>query len=144
LDLQLLGVSRDFELEADNLGIQYAWNAGYDPEGFIRFFDKMANKHGYAIGASWFRTHPPFYQRILQSKREITFPGPKEQMILHTTQFEEMKLVLAPVSAEAKKKENEYRPTLYRTAKESCTAPPPLYKSEDPIETICAQFGPGK
>ena len=41
LDLRLLGVSRDYELEADQLGVQYAWNAGYDPSGFVRFFDKM-------------------------------------------------------------------------------------------------------
>lgn len=44
LDLKLLGVSRDYELEADQLGVQYAWSAGYDPTGFIRFFDKMATK----------------------------------------------------------------------------------------------------
>jgi predicted Zn-dependent protease len=37
LSLDLLGVSREFELEADQLGVQYAWNAGYDPSGFIRF-----------------------------------------------------------------------------------------------------------
>jgi predicted Zn-dependent protease len=47
LDLTLLGVSRDFEAEADQLGAQYAWQAGYDPKGFITFFDKMANEEGY-------------------------------------------------------------------------------------------------
>lgn len=139
LDLQLLGVSRDFELEADNLGVQYAWNAEYHVEGFVRFFDKLANKHGYAMGASWFRTHPPFYQRIVQSKREMMFLPVKEQMIVQTTQFEEMKLALAPDVARARKKEAIKGPTLYRT-KEPCVAPPPLYKPEDPIESICARF----
>ncbi|MBI3262866.1 MAG: M48 family metalloprotease, partial [Acidobacteria bacterium] len=37
MSLDLLGVNRDFELEADQLGVQYAWNAGYDPSGFVRF-----------------------------------------------------------------------------------------------------------
>ena len=44
LNLKLLGVSRDYKLEADQLSDQYAWNAGYDPSGFIRLFDKMATK----------------------------------------------------------------------------------------------------
>lgn len=56
-------MSREFELEADQLGAQYAWNSGYDPSGFIRFFDKMATTEGYVKGASWFRTHPLFVQR---------------------------------------------------------------------------------
>jgi beta-barrel assembly-enhancing protease len=73
IDLKLLGVSRGYELEADQLGVQYAWNAGYDPSGFIRFFDKMATKLGYVNGVSWFRTHPPFFQRMVQTQREIMF-----------------------------------------------------------------------
>lgn len=67
LSLELLGVSREFELEADQLGVQYAWKSGYDPSGFIRFFDKMATTEGYIKGASWFRTHPPFYERMVQT-----------------------------------------------------------------------------
>lgn len=71
LNLNLLGVSRDYEMEADQLGVQYAWNSGYDPSGFIRFFDKIATREGYVNGASWFRTHPPFYQRMVNTRREI-------------------------------------------------------------------------
>jgi hypothetical protein len=41
LNLDLLGVSREYELEADQLGVQYAWNSGYDPSGFIRFSESM-------------------------------------------------------------------------------------------------------
>ena len=67
LDLTLLGVSRDYEEEADQLGAQYAWNAGYDPKGFITFFDKMASEKGYVRSASFFRTHPPFFERILNT-----------------------------------------------------------------------------
>lgn len=66
-NLTLLGVSRDFEQQADQLGIQYAWKAGYDTSGFIRYFDKIATKEGYVNSASWFRSHPPFYQRMVQA-----------------------------------------------------------------------------
>ena len=59
LNLSMLGVSRDFELEADQLAVQYLWNSGYDPKGFISFFDLMASEKGYVNSASFFRTHPP-------------------------------------------------------------------------------------
>jgi predicted Zn-dependent protease len=98
---KLLGVSRDFELEADRLGIQYAWNAGYDTTGFIRFFDRMATKVGYVNGVSWFRTHPPFYERMIDAQREIMYlPSGKDQTV-QSSEFLQMKKDLAPVSAEA-------------------------------------------
>jgi predicted Zn-dependent protease len=37
LDLKLLGVSRDYELEADQLGVQYAWKCGVRSDGLYPF-----------------------------------------------------------------------------------------------------------
>ena len=138
LDLKLLGVSRNFELEADQLGIQYAWNAGYDMTGFNRFFDKMANKKGYVNGVSWFRTHPPFYQRMVQAQREMMFmPKPTEQ-IVQTTEFQNMKKELAPIIAEAEKEEVG-KPSLLMTKEEGCKAPEKIeYKPDQRIEELCA------
>lgn len=141
LDLNLLGVSRDFELEADQLGVQYAWKAGYDPEGFIRFFDKMAGKHGQAMGASWFRTHPPFYDRMVRSKREIMFLPARESWIVQTQQFEDMKRTLKAVSAKSDAAQDARRPSLI-SKEESCGKPPQLYKPEEPIEAICSRLEP--
>jgi len=138
LNLKLLGVSRDYELEADQLGVQYAWNAGYDPSGFIRFFDKMATKKGYVNGVSWFRTHPPFYQRMVQTQREITFLEAKPDAIVQTSAFEQMKKELAPITANAEKEEVE-KPSLLLTKEEGCAPPQKLeYKSEQPIEELCS------
>ena len=97
LNLNLLGKSRDFELEADQLGVQYAWNAGYDPRGFSQFFDKMATEKGYVTGASWFRTHPPFYQRMVSARREISFLPAKGEQTMQTSEFEEMKKVIETI-----------------------------------------------
>ena len=105
INLQLLGVSRDYELEADQLGVQYAWNAGYDPSGFIQFFDKMATKEGYVNGVSWFRTHPAFYERMVAAQQEMMFLPAKPNYIIQTTAFEEMKKELAPIAAKAEKEE---------------------------------------
>ena len=33
--------SRDFEAQADYLGVQYMYRAGYDPQAFITFFEKI-------------------------------------------------------------------------------------------------------
>jgi hypothetical protein len=87
LNLNLLGVSREYELQADKLGIQYAWNSGYNPEGFIMFFDKMATKEGYVDSLSWFYDHPPFYQRMVDAQREIMFLPKKSNLVTNTPQF---------------------------------------------------------
>lgn len=138
LNLNLLGVSRDYELEADQLGIQYAWNSGYDPSGFIRFFDKIATREGYVNGASWFRTHPPFYQRMVDSKREIMFLPARSEAIVQTSEFEQMKKELAPI-AQAANKEDAQRPSLKMSPAQGCEAPKKLeYKPEQPIEELCS------
>ena len=138
LNLNLLGVSREYELEADQLGAQYAWNAGYDPSGFIRFFDKIATREGYVNGASWFRTHPPFYQRMVDSKREIMFLPPKPNMVVQTSAFEAMKQQLIPVVAGANKQESD-KPSLKMTREQGCEPLKRLeYKAGQPIEQLCS------
>jgi len=139
LDLKLLGVSRDYEMEADQLGVQYAWNAGYDPSGFVQFFDKMATKEGYVNSASWFRTHPPYLDRMTAIEREIAFLPPKANLITQTPEFEQMKKALEPITAAAEKEEIA-KPSLLVTREEGCEPPKKLeYKPGQPIEQICSQ-----
>lgn len=139
LDLKLLGVSRDYELEADQLGVQYAWNTGYDPTGFTRFFDKMATKEGYVNGVSWFRTHPPFYTRMVETQREIMFLPKKDGLVVQTAAFEQMKKELAPI-ASAAEKEEVGKPSLLLQREQGCEAPKKLeYKPGEPIEDLCAR-----
>lgn len=87
LDLTLLGVCRDYEMEADQLGVQYAWRSGYDPKGFITFFDKMASEKGYIRSASFFRTHPAFFERIVSTFSEISYLPPKDELVIDSTEF---------------------------------------------------------
>ena len=111
LDLSLLGVNRKFEAEADQLGAQYAWRAGYDPRGFITFFDKMASEKGYVQSASFFRTHPPFFERILSTFSEIEYLPKSEALRVDSTDFRNFKQRLA----DAVKKESlldKKKPTL--------------------------------
>jgi hypothetical protein len=111
LDLSLLGINRKFEAEADQLGAQYAWRAGYDPRGFITFFDKMASEKGYVQSASFFRTHPPYFERILSTFSEIEYLPKADALRVDSTGFREFKQRLA----EAVKKESlsdKKKPTL--------------------------------
>ncbi len=136
LDLKLLGVSREYELQADQLGIQYAWNSGYDPSGFIRFSDRIATKEGYVKGLSWFRTHPPFYERMVNGEREILFLPKKATPVVQTSAFEQMKKELAGVTAQAKK-EQLNKPSLLEP-EQGCPPQETEYKSGEPIEKLCS------
>jgi predicted Zn-dependent protease len=138
LDLKLLGISRDYELEADQRGVQYAWNAGYDPAGFMGLFDSMATKVGYVKGVSLFRTHPPFLQRVVQAQREIMFMSKAGEQVVQTSEFLQIKKDLAPIAAEAEKEEVG-KPSLLLSKEEGCTPPPKLeYKAGQPIEELCS------
>ena len=140
LSLDLLGVSREYELEADQLGVQYAWNAGYDPSGFIRFFDKMAHEEGYIRGASWFRTHPPFYARMVETRREIEFLPVKEMLVYQTPEFLALQQHLEDCAREQPGDESEpCKPSLFGPTEKDCPEPNLLeYEPGDPVEAICA------
>jgi Zn-dependent protease with chaperone function len=122
LSLQLLGVSRDYELEADLLGVQYLWKSGYNPEGFIQFFDIMASKEGYVEKTSFFRTHPAFYDRIVTAYREISFLPKQEQAVDNTSEFQNIKAHLKKL-AETLDKEEKDRPSLIKR-EPGCPAEP--------------------
>lgn len=138
LSLTLLGVSREYELQADQLGIQYAWKAGYDPEGFTNFFDKMATKEGYVTGTSWFRTHPPFYQRMVDAQREMMFLPKKENFTVQTSAFLRMKQELAVALKQSPPKDEKKAPSLL--GKEPGCTPPKEIGTEpgQSIQTVCS------
>lgn len=94
LDLKILGITRGSEREADILGSQYAWSAGFDPNGFLTFFEKMLAKEKKQPGkfGSWFRTHPPTPDRISYMKESINrcLP-PKDQYLVTSSKFDQVK-----------------------------------------------------
>ncbi len=111
LSLELLGVSRKFEMEADQLGTQYAWKAGYDPRGFVTFFDAMASEEGYVRSVSFFRTHPPFFDRIVSTMSEIEYLPRKQELVVDTRNFHNFQTKLNEVLAR-KLPEEPGRPSL--------------------------------
>jgi predicted Zn-dependent protease len=60
-----LSFSRKDEYRADDDGALFMARAGYEPDGLIRFFEKLQRNEGRGSGGvSWLRTHPSSSQRI--------------------------------------------------------------------------------
>jgi predicted Zn-dependent protease len=91
LSLEILGVSRDSEREADILGEQTMWNAGFDPNGFTDFFDAMATNYGHVQSSSFFATHPAFYDRIHDAEAEARYLPHKDNLIKDSPEFQEVR-----------------------------------------------------
>lgn len=85
--LNLLGVSRTYEAEADQLGVQYSTKTGYDSEGFQRLYDKLATQYGYAHKSSFFATHPAAYERIHDTFSERAYLPKQEHPVITTAEF---------------------------------------------------------
>lgn len=98
LPVTFLHFSRGFEAEADYLGLQYMYKAGYDPQAFISFFEKVQAQEKRKPGAlaKAFATHPQTPDRIEKSQQEIAQILPaRAQYIVTTSEFEDVKERLA-------------------------------------------------
>jgi predicted Zn-dependent protease len=119
--LTFLKFSRGFESQADFLGLEYMYKAGYDPQAFISFFEKVEAKEKKKPGtiAKVFSTHPPTPDRMAKSQQEIAKVLPtRDQYILDTSEFEDVKARLSGLDNSHKllrQQEDKDRPTLRRS-----------------------------
>ena len=114
-----LKFSRMDEAEADYLGLQYMYRAGYDPQAFIQFFEKIdaLEKHKPGAVAKLFSDHPQTPDRIARSEDEIASILPaKSDYIVTTSEFDDVKARLARIENKRKlnDKGNGNKPTLRR------------------------------
>lgn len=123
LPLTFLHFSRGFEAEADYLGVQYMYKAGYDPNEFVNFFEKIQAQEKKRPGslAKAFSTHPQTPDRIQKTQEEIaTILPPRDQYIETTSEFNDVKARLAAIENRHKVDDNNpNKPTLRRTANTS-------------------------
>lgn len=94
--------SRGFEREADLLGIEYEYAAGYDPAAFIDFFDRMnTDRKKPNFMARAFATHPMNKDRIERAQKEIdTMLPPHDEYVVNTSEFVEMQYHLQQIKGE--------------------------------------------
>jgi beta-barrel assembly-enhancing protease len=119
LPVTFLKFSRSFEAEADYLGIQYMYKAGYDPNEFVNFFEKIQAQEKKKPGsmAKVFSDHPQTPDRIQKSQEEIaTILPAKEQYIETTSEFNDIKARLAAIENRHKVDDsnNPNKPSLRR------------------------------
>ena len=94
LPMSMLKFSRDSEREADMLGLEYQYASGYDPDEFVKFFEKLRNQENKKRGffAKAFATHPMTQDRIKRAQEEIaTYLPAREDYIIDTSDFQEVK-----------------------------------------------------
>jgi len=119
--LTFLKFSRGFEAQADYLGVQYMYKAGYDPAAFISFFEKvqaMEKKKPGTISKA-FETHPQTPDRIKASQDEIAkILPPKTEYVVTTSEFDQVKSRLASIENRHKLNDEKdgKKPTLRRAS----------------------------
>lgn len=118
--LAFLKFNRGAEAEADYLGIQYMYKAGYDPNSYVAFFGKVMEEERRMPGSmpSVFMDHPPTGDRIIKSEEEIKQILPKrDQYMVSTSEFDDVKGRLQQVISNRKRmKPGDTGPTLRKRA----------------------------
>lgn len=119
--LTFLSFSRQFESEADFLGVQYMYKAGYDPQGMVSIFEKLdaLQKHKPGAISRAFSDHPGTPDRIDNVENEIaTILPPRPEYMVTTSEFDVVKARLARIQNKRglNDKKSGNKPTLRRTA----------------------------
>ena len=94
MPMSVMKFSRGFESEADFLGVQYMYKAGYDPQAFTAFFEKVKDleRHKENLVAKAFETHPQTPDRIAKTQKEInTLLPPESEYKVDTSEFQDVK-----------------------------------------------------
>jgi predicted Zn-dependent protease len=109
--------SREFESEADLLGVEYLWKSGYDPNASIDLFEALASTEKRQPGsvAKLFRAHPLTPERIEKTQKNIDKLLPaRAQYVLNTSEYEDVRARLEALTK--KPAEDSKTPVLRRDA----------------------------
>jgi predicted Zn-dependent protease len=98
--LGFMKFSRSAEEEADTLGVQYMWAAGYDPGAMSTMFEKLQAKNKKKPGtiSRLFATHPQPPDRVDATRRLVARFPDREEYVLSTSEFQRVKARLLRLS----------------------------------------------
>jgi predicted Zn-dependent protease len=119
IPMGFLQFSRAFEAEADLLGLEYMYKAGYDPTAFVDFFEKIQAMEKKKPGtmSKVFSTHPMTDDRIKVAQEHIQqYLKAKPEYVVTTSEFNDVKGRLLAMHNRRKVDEKDVnKPTLRRT-----------------------------
>jgi predicted Zn-dependent protease len=122
-----LKFNRNAEREADFLGLQYMYKAGYDPNSYVTFFERIQADEKRRPGTipKVFSTHPPTPDRIAAAQKEIARILPaKSEYIVTTSEFDSVKSRLRGIMFTRKASDNgPGKPTLRTKTEQSKKQP---------------------
>ena len=116
--IAFLKFSRGFEQEADLLGLQYLYKAGYDPTAFVDFFERMEamEKRKPGTVSQLFRSHPNMATRIKFTQKNVQeLLTAQPQYVVTTSEFQEVTQQLARMANVRKGTPEKSGPTLRRS-----------------------------
>jgi predicted Zn-dependent protease len=149
IPVTFLKFSRDAEREADYLGLQYMYKAGYDPNSFVAFFEKVQADEKKQPGTipKVFATHPPTPDRIEATQKEIaTILPARDEYIVTTSEFDMVKHRLEMIESNQKvKSSGPNKPTLRKRTdqnKGGSNTPTTTSGGSDPNSTSTSTSSP--
>ena len=113
IPMTFLSFSRGYEAEADYLGLQYLYAAGYDPTAAIDMFEKMMSLQTRKPGsiAKVFSTHPMNDDRLKKTQAEIQKILPqKAEYVVNTSEYTEVRGRLLSIENQRKVRAMEKDP----------------------------------
>jgi beta-barrel assembly-enhancing protease len=88
-----LTFSRADEAQADDLGLQYMYKTGYDPNAFVDFFEKVQSQEKRKPGtvSKLFSSHPPTAERIKAAQKNEGHLPARPEYVVNTSEFNDVK-----------------------------------------------------
>ncbi len=135
--MTMLKFSRDFERQADFLGVQYLYKSGYDPTAMVEFFERLQamRKRDKGAIAKAFSSHPMTASRIREVQKTIDRILPDRPLYsVSSSEFDDVKQRLAQLRGRTKPvQEDPNRPTLRRKSSDEPILPGEI-ETEEPSE----------
>jgi predicted Zn-dependent protease len=118
IPMAFLKFSREDEAQADFLGLQYMWKAGYDPNAFLAMFAKILQEGRSRPGSvdGIFMDHPPTKDRIIKAEEEIkTILPSRNEYLVSNSEFQNVQDRLNTLLGRMKKmRASGNKPTLVK------------------------------